>query len=80
MIRTAARANSRHAGLGSSDSGREQDDECSSGLQVFAYDAFLITGSVSLGDIAATLELPVDQLAVLWNDLPLSERLKAAVC
>jgi hypothetical protein len=34
-------------------------------LQVFAHDAFLITGSVSLGDIAATLELPVDQLAVL---------------
>jgi hypothetical protein len=40
--------------------------------------AFLITGSASLRDIAATLELPVDQLAALWNDLPLNDNLIAA--
>ena len=43
-----------------------------------AITAFLVTGAASLRDIAATLELPVDQMAVLWNDLPLSDNVIAA--
>jgi hypothetical protein len=43
-----------------------------------AITMFLTTGAASLRDIAAALELPVEQLAALWNDLPLPDNTLAA--
>jgi hypothetical protein len=42
-----------------------------------AITAFLVTGAASLRVIAAALELPIDELAALWNDLPLSDNVIA---
>lgn len=39
---------------------------------------FLTTGAASLRDIAATLELPVEEFAALWQDLPLPDNTVAA--
>jgi len=43
-----------------------------------AITMFLTTGAASLRDIAGALELPVEQLAALWNDLPLPDNTLAA--
>ena len=38
-----------------------------------AITVFLTTGAASLRDIAAALELPAEEFAALWNDLPLPD-------
>ena len=38
-----------------------------------AITMFLTTGAASLRDMAAALELPVEQFAALWNELPLAD-------
>jgi len=43
-----------------------------------AITVFLTTGAASLRDIAGVLELPVEELAALWNDLPISDNTVAA--
>jgi hypothetical protein len=43
-----------------------------------AITVFLTTGAASLRDIAGMLELPVEELAALWNDLPISDNTVAA--
>jgi hypothetical protein len=43
-----------------------------------AITVFLTTGAASLRDIAGALELPVEELAALWNDLPISDNTVAA--
>jgi RNA polymerase sigma factor (sigma-70 family) len=43
-----------------------------------AITLFLTTGAASLREIAASLELPVEEFAVLWNDLPLPDNEVAA--
>ena len=43
-----------------------------------AITLFLTTGAASLRDIAASLELPVEDFAALWNDLPLPDNTVAA--
>jgi hypothetical protein len=43
-----------------------------------AITVFLTTGAASLREIAGVLELPVGQLAALWNDLPLPDNTLAA--
>jgi hypothetical protein len=43
-----------------------------------AITLFLTTGAASLRDIAGSLELPVEDLAALWNDLPLPDSTVAA--
>jgi RNA polymerase sigma factor (sigma-70 family) len=43
-----------------------------------AITLFLTTGAASLREIAASLELPVEDFAVLWNELPLPDNAVAA--
>ncbi len=43
-----------------------------------AITLFLTTGAASLRDIATSLELPVEEFAALWNDLPLPDNTIAA--
>jgi RNA polymerase sigma factor (sigma-70 family) len=43
-----------------------------------AITLFLTTGAASLRDMAGALELPVEQFAALWNDLPLPDQTLAA--
>jgi len=43
-----------------------------------AITVFLTTGAAALRDIAASLELPVEDFSALWNDLPLPDNTVAA--
>jgi hypothetical protein len=43
-----------------------------------AITMFLTTGAASMGEIAASLELPVEDFAALWNELPLPDNVVAA--
>jgi RNA polymerase sigma factor (sigma-70 family) len=43
-----------------------------------AITLFLTTGAASMREIAASLELPVEDFAALWNDLPLPDNAVAA--